>query len=135
MATRPHVIWSLITSLTPRPDMSPSSRHMALAAVCSLFGAFPLIVFSRTVSSSAWLALSCLQVVALISSLTTFPSLPHPQDSNSHSSALLFPLSIHLLSSGCYTFSQAFLMFIVYYLSLPIPATSSSLSLLFTGIF
>ena len=135
MAERLHVIWSLITCLTPRPGMSPPSLHMALTSGCSLFGAFPVIVFSGTASSSAWLALSCLQVFALISSLTTFPSLPHPQDSNSHYSALLFPLSIHLLSSGCYTFSQTFIMFIVYYLSLPIPATSSSLSLLFTGIF
>ena len=91
--------------------------------------------FLQKVSSSAWLALSCLQVFALISSLTTFPSPPHPQDSNSHYSALLFPLSVHLLSSGCHTFLQTFIMFTVYYLSVPTPATSSSLSLLFTGIF
>lgn len=133
MAQRPHVIWSLIVSLTPRPDVSPPSLHMDLTAVCSLFG--PFLCFLQKVSSSAWVAVSYLQVFALISSLTTFPSPPHPQDSNSHYSALLFPLSLHLLSSGCHTFLQTFIMFTVYYLSLPTPATSISLSLLFTGIF
>lgn len=140
--------WSLTDSLTSCPNSSPLTLDVDLRAVAwhpppppALPNPYPscsLQLFPLKHSSPDSIIASSHLPSSLFSNHTSYPNCL-TKDSQTPTILLFFSSSLcSYCLPRCYTIFprvKVFIMFIVYYLSLPIPATTSSLSVLLADVF